>query len=275
MIPDYDIHERTGYRESMAIPNQQVAMQIVEDVVKENRFLKFVERLVRAQDVGIMGRRYQVSFLREILKGTYELGFIYDNTHNMFVENPRVRRTRNWGVLDPGVEYTVAFIRIDIAGNTELVRSYPVDVIDQTYDDLRTIVAEACELRNGRIWQWEGDGGLAAFYFGNKDTSAVISAMDIIHRLFLYNRLKCRLDEPLRVRIAVHSGHCVYTDNEELLKGFEIVKEVFAIERDTEPQTVTVSIVVKVMLDEILVQSLEPVDERKHSHFRYRLELEK
>jgi hypothetical protein len=274
LIPNYDIYARTGYRESMAIPGLQVAKQVVDDVIKKERFLLFVARLVQAQDKGIMGRRYRIPGLREIIKSTYALGFVFDTTNDMFVENSRHRKTRNWGVLEPGREYTITLLRLDICGNTELVRSYPKDIVENTYEDIRNIVTKTCESRNGRVWLWEGDGGIVAFCLSGKHTSAVLSAMDIVHSLFLYNRSECRLDEPLRTRIAVHAGDIEYTDNEEKMKKFELVKEIFEIERTTKPNTVNVSIVVKVMLDEILVSQLKPVDHRKNGHFRYELTLE-
>jgi class 3 adenylate cyclase len=274
MFSGYDIYARTGYRESMAVPNRLAARQVVEDAIDRNQFLRLVTRLVHAHDVGIMGRRYQISRLREILKGVYELGFIFDSANDMFVEDSRVRKTRNWGVLEPGVEYTITFLRIDICGNTELVRTHRTDVIDATYEDLRKIVTEVCERRNGRVWLWEGDGGIVAFHLGSKHANAVLSAMEIVHSLYLYNPTRCRLDRPLLVRLAVHAGPCEYTDNPEELKKIETIREIFEIEKCTKPGTVHVSIVVRVMLDELIVSQLTPVDHRKNGHYRYELEIE-
>jgi hypothetical protein len=48
------------------------------------------------------------------------------------------------------------------------VRKYPADVIEKTYEDLRLMVEGAIDKRNGRIWSWEGDGGLVAFFFSHK-----------------------------------------------------------------------------------------------------------
>ena len=81
LIPDYDIYKQTGYPSSMAIPNIDVARQIALDIIKTGKFLSFVQALVSAQDDGIMGRKYPISFLREIIKGTYDLGFIFDSLH--------------------------------------------------------------------------------------------------------------------------------------------------------------------------------------------------
>ena len=192
----------------------------------------------------------------------------------MFVEDARVRRTRNWSVLVPDTEYTIAFLRIDIVGNSDLVRRYDKRVVAETYNDLRTIVSDACESRNGRIWAWEGDGGIVAFYFGKRHASAVLSAMEITHNLYLYNRTRRRLDEAVKVRIAVHAGPCEYTESEEELKKFETIKELVAIEGKAPANSVYVSIVVRVMLDEIVAATLRRVNNAKNSPSRYSLELE-
>lgn len=97
------------------------------------------------------------------------------------------------------------------------------------------------EKRNGRIWNWEGDGGLAAFYFSQKNNSAVLSAMEIIHELFIYNMVGCRMDERLKVRIAVHSGPCQYRHNFEDISS-DTIKKIVEIEfKYTKPDSVTFS----------------------------------
>lgn len=70
IIDGYDIHKRTGIRTSMSISSRQVAEQMVGDIVREDLFLDFVARIIKAQDVGIMGRRYAIPHLREIIKST-------------------------------------------------------------------------------------------------------------------------------------------------------------------------------------------------------------
>jgi hypothetical protein len=221
-----------------------------------------------------MGRKYPVSRLRDIIRGTYDMGYVFDSVNKIFVENPRYKRTRNWGVLEPGMEYTIALLRLDIVGNSGLVRRYPRRIVQTTYADLRAITNEVIGRRNGRIWTWEGDGGLVAFYFGNKHTSATLCAMEILHELFLYNRIRCPFGSPLQVRIGVHAGQFEYTDSKEALGKIDTVREVDVIQRNARPDTAQVSIVVKVMLDELLTSELEPVDGRKNTDYRYRLRME-
>lgn len=133
---------------------------------------------------------------------------------------------------------------------------------------MRIMVQEAIDKRNGRIWSWEGDGGLVAFFFSNKQLYATLSAMDIVNRLFLYNQLHCRLDKPLGVRMAVHSGSMDYTANEEELKRTDVIKKIIDIEANyTNPNSVTISDTVATMLDTILADQFQPVTVTKNSNY--------
>ena len=273
IFPGYDIYKRTGFPRNLPIQALDMANQIVSDVITSDLYLSLVEHLIKVEENGIMGRRYTVPLLREIIKGTYELGFAYDSANQMFVENSNQRRTENWGVLRDGEEYQLAFLAIDIAGNSRLVRTHTQAVIRKTYKDLRGLVSSVIDKRNGRFWNWEGDGGLVAFFLGDKHTSAVLSGMEIIHELFIYNRTARALKEPLSVRIAVHSGSCRYSANKEHLNMLETVTETYRLEKTAEEDSVNISAVVKVMLDAFIAQHLRMAGKDKSGPYRYSLAL--
>ena len=71
-----------------------------------------------------MGKKYSISYLREIVNGVIDLGYIFDNQNKLFVENPRIQRTKNWGILMDGEDYLFTFLRLDIVGNTKLVKKF-------------------------------------------------------------------------------------------------------------------------------------------------------
>lgn len=259
IIDGYDLYARTGFRESMVIPQRDAARQIVQDMVKSGRFFYFIALLIQLHTSGYKGRIYPIKYLKDIVKlVNTELGYIYDPENRLFVEDPSVRRTRNWGAFLEGHEYSLSFLRLDIAGNSQLVRKYSDNLIQATYGDLRKIVEKAIDKRNGRIWNWEGDGGLVAFYFANKNLLATLSGMEIINELFIYNLLHCRLPEPIKVRVAIHTGLCQYTrDIEELLKE-DSIKEVVMIEsKHTRPNAMTISNAVSSKLDASLLRGFE------------------
>jgi hypothetical protein len=164
-IPYYNLQERTGFPENMSVPNRDAARQIINDIRDSRLVLQFAGLLVVMHTEGLMGRKYVIPHMREILAEIHGAGFIFNREFGTFVEDSRIRRTRNWGTLVEGQEYTFSFMSLDIVGNTGLVREYSEETIRATYGDLRGIVQRSIERREGRLWNWEGDGGLVAFYF--------------------------------------------------------------------------------------------------------------
>ncbi|HPM35334.1 MAG TPA: hypothetical protein PLE16_12150 [Spirochaetota bacterium] len=242
LIPNYDVYQRTGFPENIPIPSRDAAAQIVRDMAALELFPIFVNLLIKISTEGYMGRRYQIHNLRDIIREMHNSGLVYDQVNNTFVEDVKIAKTPNWGVLRNGSDYVISMLRLDIVGNTELVRKYSKTVIESTYSDLRQIVEMASDRRNGRIWSWEGDGGIIAFYFGNRNKFATLCGIEIVNQLYMYNLKQCRLDSPLKVRIAIHNGACQYTNNPESLKKLEIVKKVTEAEANfTKPNTLTIT----------------------------------
>jgi hypothetical protein len=278
IIDGYDVFKRTGFRESMVIPQRDAARQIVQDMAKSGMFFYFIALLIQMQTTGYKGRIYNVSYLKDMVKIINDdCGYIYDNENKLFVENPSKRRTRNWGAFLEGHDYIVSFLRLDIVGNSQLVRKYPENLIQATYADLRKMVERAIDKRNGRIWNWEGDGGLVAFYFSSKSLLATLSGMEIINELFVYNCLRCRLGEPVQVRVAVNTGLCEYTEDfEELMKNDSIKETVLIESKYTRPGSMTISNTVSSKLDASLLSGFEVVEvDARTKYFGYSINLEK
>jgi len=276
LIRNYDLYEQTGFSRNMSIPNKDAAARIVRDMKDRELIIPFVTLLIDIHQKGLGGRKYRIPYLKEAVREMEKTGVIYDRNSRMFCENPLVRRTNNWGVLREHEEYIFTFLHTDLVGNTELVRRNPEDIVHAAYSDLRKIVQSAVEKRNGRIWNWEGDGGLAAFYFSNKSTCAVLSAIEIIHELYIYNRISCRLNKPLRVRIAVHSGPCRFRRDFEQLESDTVNKTIEIQSRHTRPDTATISDGVYHMLDGTLAGRMENLNVQTSAPFySYKLKWEK
>lgn len=271
VIEEYDIYDRTGFPRSIPIPNRDVAQRIVSDVNEEGLFLQFVSELINIHENGHMGRQYTIQYLRDLVKFVHESGYSFDRELNMFFENPKFQITRNWGALRESHEYTFALLRIDIVNNSRFVREYPKEQISAVYSDIRKIVQAAIETRNGRLWIWEGDGGLGSFYFSNKHRDAALSGMNILHDLYLYNRTENRLDKPISVRIAIHGGDLEYSDNNEIIKNQEEIKRVVKIEEELTPtDSVTISIVTRMMLDDYISRQFSLItDQGNYQYFNY------
>ena len=258
LIRNYDLYERTGYPPSLRVPNRDAARQIVEDMIESGHFLQFVSLLIDAAGDGIAGRKYRLSDLEKIIKGIEEEGFAYDRSRRSFLEHNGTRRMSNWGFLREGDEYLFTFLRVDIVGNSTLVRRHPPELVKTAYDDLRSIVTAVVERRNGRVWSWEGDGGVAAFHVDDANTAATLAGMECIHEMFLYNSTGGALGEPLRYRIAIHNGQCEYHPQIESIQG-PVIQKLSEIEaKHTKPDTLTISDTVFLSLEDTVARCCEP-----------------
>ena len=260
LFGSYDLHERTGFPSSVPIPNRTAAKQIVEDVAATGLFLDFVATLIEVERLGMEGRKYRFPRLQAIVNEILETGYRYDADVRGFVEDSEIRTTRNWGVLKEGETYIMAFLAVDVVGNSRLVREYGQAKMSDLYDSLRGIITEVAEHRNGRLWGWEGDGGIVAFTFEEQNQRATLAGMEILNELFVYNLIECPLEHGLHARVTVHNGPCEYRTNGSELKA-DTVKRVWEIDsRHGMTDTLLVTDSVFPSLERVLADRFKALD---------------
>jgi len=272
LIDNYDVHERSGFPGSVPIPNQEAARQIVEDMIEDQQFLAFISLLMEVNRSGFVGRKYRIPRMKDILLEVMEAGYSFDSEHGVFVENAGQRRTRNWGVLLGGQRYTLAFLIMDIVKNSDLVRTYDQETISRLYRDVRKLMQRVVEKRDGRLWLWEGDGGLAAFYMGDTNIAAVHSGMEILHELFLYNHLWSSLDEHVAVRMSVHSGQVEYREQIDSIESPVLEKARHIESRIAGANELAISELVYDTVDPVVAKWFRENPVADESYYRYALE---
>jgi hypothetical protein len=259
MAEDYDLRGRASVPRNFPLSGQVAASALVDDAVAEGRFLHLAERLARLDHEGFMGRAWRITNLREIFRGIEAEGYLWDEDSEHFMEDPRIRRTPNWGRLVEGEENRFSLLRVDVVRNSQLVRTHGEAAARDAYDDLRVILARCVEHRSGRIWSWEGDGALAAFLFGHSTTGAVLAGMALLHELFMYDRVQNNLGEPLRVRAAVHTGPVRWHPDVGEIARQETVLEIMEAEaRWTPPSCLSVTPAVAPTLDRVILDRFHP-----------------
>ncbi|MFW6223734.1 MAG: hypothetical protein ACOC4A_02485 [Spirochaetota bacterium] len=274
LIDNYDVHARSGFPASVPIPNREAARQIVEDMIEQEQFLPFVSLLIEVNRAGFVGRKYRIPRMKDILLEVMEAGYSYDAEQGAFVENAGQRRTPNWGVLLGGRTYTLAFLMMDIVKNSELVRTYELETVSRLYRDVRKLMQRVVEKRDGRLWLWEGDGGLAAFYMGDINVAAVHSGMEILHELFLYNHLWTALDEHVAVRLSVHSGKVEFREQIGAIES-PVIDKVQRIESQVAaPDELAISDLVYDSVDPVVAKWIREDTVGNESYYRYALEFE-
>ncbi len=275
VIPNYDIYERSGFPSSIRMPRVDAARHILKEFAREDNLVKFVEALIHVSQEGYMGNPVRIPLLPRIIAEVEELGFRYRAEEGVFVEAGASARTMGWGTLREGQTYEFALLRMDIVGNSEMVRRYPPEEVARAYSRVRELISERVEKRGGRVWGWEGDGCLAAFYFKDKTIQATLCGMELVHELFVYNLLGRTLPEPVRVRLAVHAGPCRFEKSVKESGGETIRRAELLESRFTPPGCLTVSPGVFTDLGSKLSPLFTPIPGPDASSiFRYSLEWE-
>jgi len=240
--PDYDVYKSYGFSKGHPIGVHEAADRIVGDMVQRGYYIDFVETLIQAESKGYMGRKFAFRGLDDVIGDVLQAGYSYDNATGQFFEDQEKQITRNWGRLMEGDERQMAVLRLDVAGNTILVKENPKAAIDKAYGDLREIVNNAVVSRLGRLWTWEGDGALGVFMLGDYSRYAIFAAMQILSEMFMYNKADNPLNSPIKLRIAVHSGNLMYTESATQLLKADMIKTTMILEsKAAAPNTMVVS----------------------------------
>ena len=253
VMPDYDFYRSMGLSDSLSIPKRDIAKHLIDELIEKEYILDFVALMITATHEGLNGKVYRFPDLNLIIKEINDEGLLYDSSLGMFIEDSQIRRTKNWGVLKENGSYIFTFLRIDIVGNTVMVRKYEPEKIKKVFKIILDELQEIAEEKEGRIWHWAGDGGVISFFSRNRNERAVLSAMEILHRMFTFNHFMNPLDEPVQLRMAVSSGQCFFSMDEQKILHNESIKKIMALEASyTQPDSITITDEVLLHLDPLL-----------------------
>jgi len=211
--PDYDLYKSYGFSKGHPIGIPEAADRIVADMLQSGYYVDFVETLKQVDSKGYMGHRFAFRGLDDVIGDVLQAGYSFDKTTGQFFEDQSQQITRNWGRLLEGDERQMAVLRLDVAGNSLLVKNNPKPLVDKAYGDLRKIVTKAIVSRLGRLWMWEGDGALGVFMLSNYSRMAIFAGMEILNNMFVFNKSDNPLNSAFKLRIAVHSGSLTYTES--------------------------------------------------------------
>ena len=271
ILPDYDLYKKYGFSKGRPVGAHEAADRVVGDVLQSGYYLDFIELLVKLDAKGYMGRKYALRGLDDVINDVLQAGFEYDEATGLFFEDQDQRVTRNWGRLVEGDERLMAVLRLDIVGNSLLVKNNPRQQVDKTYAHLRKIVHNAVVSRLGRLWTWEGDGALAVFMLGDYSRMSIFAAMEILDAMFMFNKMDNPLDSEIKLRIAVHSGNFIYSDNDTKISKTDIIKKTIMLEsKAAEPNSLVISESLAMSQDQAVLDIFSNIKTAPGSTDKYR-----
>ncbi|MCG8571581.1 MAG: hypothetical protein MJB14_15705 [Spirochaetes bacterium] len=239
--PELNLYDLTGYPSNSIIPSREAASQVVEYFYKIDKFTQFLNLYIHLAQTGFKGEIVALNNIKKVIKEMSNSGYYYRNDLKKVVKVEKDTLRNDWGFLETEKIYNFCFASVDICGNSRLVRNYDHELIRRTYLNYKNLVITAVEKRNGRIWSWEGDGGLISFHIKDTVNDAVLAAYEIISSMTVFNATMNYLNENLCIRIGINSGSARYKSITSTISS-DAIDRVREIEKKhTLPMTISIS----------------------------------
>ena len=236
LFGEFDLYRLTREHRHMTIPPRRAAEQLLEVCRKRHCFGRLIQLIVETDGTQFMGRHASLEGIELFLENLTKAGLVYDFDKRRVapsVSSPK--DLANWGSLRDGRAYYVTVISIDVVGNSRLVRRHGMRKIRKLYFKFRQFMNEKLQKYNGRVWNWNGDGGIVAFTFKNHEVRAVQFAFELQRTIPLFNSF-CEhgVDADLELRIALDAGRVRFAGDTGSIVS-EVINFVSHLEKQATP----------------------------------------
>lgn len=212
VLGSFDLLGVVGVEKHITVSSRRAASALVEDLEKHKRENELIRLVVESDGSTLLGRQVSIPGVENFLDGLTRSGFVYDFGKRKLVSvRSEPVEIPNWGALREGKTYAVTIASMDIVGSTELAKSYGVRKMKKLMHLFRGFLMEKLRYYDGRMWSWEGDGGLIAFTFKNHETRATQCALDLQRTVRVFTSTPgYPLGEHICLRIGMDSGSVTF-----------------------------------------------------------------
>ncbi|MBN2545066.1 MAG: adenylate/guanylate cyclase domain-containing protein [Spirochaetes bacterium] len=206
---DFSSHKILNIRDTQSISPLTASNALVTLCQEKNKIDEFFQFVIELDGTVLNGKIVKLSGLENILFRLSRTGVYFDfNKRKITKVNEDKNLLVNWGALKDGKEYPMIIASIDICGNSELVKKYNTNIMEQVYFQLWGYIKKKILQYDGRIWYWAGDGGIVAFRNDIKGPSYSINCcFEILLALPVFNLWHSKpIKEDIRIRIGMDMG---------------------------------------------------------------------
>ncbi len=268
--PLFNIHRISGISEKITMQPRNMAKNFVDYFFSKNQEFDLVNEFIKVSLYGIGGYTINVYNINVLLKELEKLGYLYDKSHDQLVLVDRNSNQPDWGILEENKEYSVCLVSVDIVKNSKIVREDNPRLIKETYKSFHNFINAKITSRDGRLWLWEGDGGIIAFYGDDAVNRAVFSVLDFYLSMPVFNAVFNKIKTAIVPRIAVHSGKILFKKDVYCIKS-DAIDTVKEIEKNlTQAGEFLLTNVVHISLNTNLKNFFAPINRRyKHELLKF------
>lgn len=212
VLGSFDLYRLLNEQNHVTIPARRAAQLLVERCVKSGRCPELIHLLVETDGSQFMGRKVKVDGIEPLLAKLPRSGLVYSFEKGRLIKRKDdPLELANWGSLRSGRSYTVTVMSVDVVGSSALGRRLGARRTTRVLFQFTRHLKSRLRNYNGRIWNWNGDGGIVAFTFKEHEARAVRFALDLQLGMPVFNS---ETDLPqscdLTLRVALDSGKVAF-----------------------------------------------------------------
>ena len=206
---NYRTHELEKIDPEVTISSHQAATRLVHECDKVGRINDLISYIMQLEGNYLNGKVVNIFEFDTFLFHLSKNGYVYDEEQKKFISKKNQNKYQtNWGALKDGGTYELVVASIDICENSKLVSAYGAKNMEGVYNQLHNFLKDIIHEFEGRIWSWQGDGGLIAFRGSKKIENSINCAIKIQLNLPFFNlSSKVNLNETINLRIALDCGN--------------------------------------------------------------------
>ena len=215
LFGNFDIYRLLNEQNHITVPARRAAQLLVQHCSECNCHPKLIHLLVETDGSQFMGRQTSVDGIELFLDKLTGSGLTYDFSRRQVIKiKDDPFEMMNWGSLRNGKTYQLTVLSVDVVGSSALSRSHGARKVGKALFQFAQHVKERLRAYDGRIWNWNGDGGIIAFAFKEHEVRAVQFALELQLTMPVLNaRIELADGVDLALRAGLDSGKLTFAND--------------------------------------------------------------
>mgnify|MGYP006290942935 CR=1 FL=1 len=261
LIKNHSAHSSLGIGDHITVSSRKAATALVEECADKRCEEKLFKFIIELDGEKLLGKPVALRDLERLLNQLAKTGYVYDQKKRRLKKiREAVDDMPNWGALKHGREYEVSVGSVDIVGSSSLVRKHGHRKMEKLYYEFWVLLRRVLSVYDGRIWGWQGDGGLVAFAFRRHQERAVLFAMELQQLMKVFNVNPGKpIPDDIELRIGLDAGMVKYQDDTGQIISDTINYAAHLEKSFTSPGGITIS---KELLDSVPREMLRHFNEK-------------
>ena len=133
-----------------------------------------------------------------------------EKNKNITFKPINIPKRTNWSILKNNESYELSIVMIEVILREKNTGQYSKSIIDKIYFDIRNEINKISQLFGGKLWYWNNNYGVIAFYFDDKVNCSILAAIYFYTHFFQICLEVLKLTNIPHFKIGINEGKTVF-----------------------------------------------------------------